>query len=98
MQSGTDPKFRKLPATVAILTTAIFDAKEKGFKTFDFWGIAPENAKKDHPWAGFTEFKKSFGGTPVHYTGTYDYPINKPKYILYKSLRKINLVKRKLTR
>jgi len=98
MQSGTDPEFRKLPATVAILTTALFDAKENGFKTFDFWGIAPENAKKDHPWIGFTEFKKSFGGFPIHYTGTYDYPLSQPKYKLYKSLRKANRIKRKLKR
>ena len=57
MQSAADSAYKKLPGTVALLSTALFDAKEKGLETFDFWGIAPENAPKTHPWAGFTAFK-----------------------------------------
>ena len=97
MQSASDTEFKKLPATVALLTTSIFDAKEKGLKYFDFWGIAPENAPKNHPWAGFTKFKKSFGGFKKSYAGTFDLPLNSIKYTLYQILRKINLVKRKLS-
>ena len=37
------------------------DAKEKGLKHVDLWGVAPED-QPDHKWAGFTAFKKSFGG------------------------------------
>lgn len=96
MQSAADAEYRKLPATVAILTTAIFDAKAKGLKSFDFWGIAPEDAPKNHPWAGFTRFKKSFGGAPVDYCGTYDLLLKPQKYTLYKIFRKINLLRRKL--
>lgn len=96
MQSASDYNFRKLPATVALLTSALFDAKEKGMKFFDFWGIAPDNAPKDHPWAGFTEFKKSFGGFPVTYCGTYDIVLNKTKYRLYNLARKANRMIRKL--
>lgn len=92
MQSAANTDYKKLPATVALLTTAIFDAKEKGIKKFDFWGIAPEGAPESHPWYGFTEFKKSFGGYPVHYAGTYDI-IEKPaKYKLYKATRKFGRV------
>ena len=89
MQSAADMAYRKLPATVALLSTAIFDAKEQGIKYFDFWGIAPDGAPKDHPWQGFTEFKKSFGGAAVHYAGTYDLILNPHKYRLYNSLRKL---------
>lgn len=90
MQSAANTEFKKLPATVALLTSAIFDAKEKGIKNFDFWGIAPEGADKSHPWYGFTEFKKSFGGHEVHYAGTYDI-VEKPfKYHLYTFLRKLH--------
>lgn len=96
MQSASDYTYRKLPATVALLTTALFDAKEKGMKFFDFWGIAPDGAPKDHPWAGFTEFKKSFGGFPVEYCGTYDIILNKSKYRLYNLARKTNRFIRKL--
>lgn len=96
MQSASDYNYRKLPATVALLTAALFDAKEKGLEFFDFWGIAPEGAGKDHPWAGFTDFKKSFGGTAVTYCGTYDLVLNAKKYNLYKMARKLNRTIRKL--
>ena len=96
MQSGTDANYKKLPGTYAILIEAIKDAQEKKLKNFDFWGIAPENAAKNHPWAGFTKFKKSFGGAEVAYAGTHDI-IRKPvKYNLYKILRKINRLIRKI--
>ena len=96
MQSAADIDYKKLPATVALLTTAIFDAKEQGIKHFDFWGIAPEDAPDDHPWKGFTKFKQSFGGRPVAYAGTYDIIINPFKYHLYQLVRKINQKIRKL--
>ena len=96
MQSAADYEYRKLPATVALLTSAIFDAKEKGLKLFDFWGIAPEGAPENHPWAGFTAFKKSFGGYEVDYCGTYDLVISSTKYRLYKALRKVNRIRRKI--
>ena len=90
MQSAADGDYKRLPATVALLTTAIFDAKAKGLKTFDFWGIAPDGASKNHPWYGFTEFKKSFGGSALHYAGTYDLVLNSFKYRLYKIFRSVN--------
>ena len=96
MQSAADSTYKKLPGTVALLSTALFDAKEKGLETFDFWGIAPENAPKTHPWAGFTAFKKSFGGSEKSYSGTWDLPLNQKKYSLYTHLRSLNRTIRKL--
>jgi lipid II:glycine glycyltransferase (peptidoglycan interpeptide bridge formation enzyme) len=96
MQGATDPDYKKPPASLAMMFTAMMDAKDQGFKVFDFWGIAPDNAPKDHPWAGFTAFKKSFGGYEVDYCGTYDIVLNKTKYKLYNTFRKINRIKRKV--
>ena len=96
MQSGSDENYRKLPGTIAILAEAIKDAKEKNLKAFDFWGVAPENATKNHPWAGFTQFKKSFGGEEITYAGTYDLVRKPSKYQLYKILRKLNRLFRKI--
>lgn len=90
MQSAADSNYKKLPATVALLTTALFDAKEQGIKNFDFWGIAPDDAPESHPWKGFTEFKKSFGGAPSHYAGTYDIILKPAKYHFYQITRKLN--------
>ena len=90
MQSAADSDYKRLPATVGLLTSSIFDAKEKGLKYFDFWGIAPDDAGPDHPWSGFTAFKKSFGGFAKNYSGTYDLPLDSKKYSLYTSLRRLN--------
>ena len=95
MQAASDQPYRPLPATHGMLATAIFDAKAKGLQTFDFWGIAPTGAPTNHPWAGFTKFKQSFSGTPVHYAGTYDLILNHPKYTLYKLLRPLSHLLRK---
>ena len=96
MQSASDPACKNLPTTVGLLCQSLFDAKAKGLKYFDFWGIAPDDAPKDHPWAGFTRFKKSFGGFAKTYSGTYDLVLSKQKYALYKALRKVNHKLRKI--
>lgn len=96
MQSASDQNFRNMPGTHAILIEAIKEAKNNGLKSFDFWGIAPENADKNHPWYGFTKFKKSFGGTEKIYAGTHDIILKPAKYRLYNLSRKINLFIRKL--
>ncbi len=90
MQSASDNDYKKLPATVALLTTAIFDAKKAGLQYFDFWGIAPDDAPSSHPWKGFTKFKKSFGGEEVVYAGTYDIVLKPLKYRFYHLTRKLN--------
>lgn len=96
LQGAQSSEGARLHATGILTIKLILDAKEKGLKTFDFWGIAPEGAKKSHPWYGFTAFKKTFDGTEVHYAGTWDVPVKKSKYLLYKTLRKANLILRKL--
>ena len=87
MQSAADSRYKKLPATVALLATAVIDAKEQGNKYFDFWGIAPDGADSSHPWYGFTKFKKSFGGQAVHYAGTHDIILKPFRYRIYQSIR-----------
>ncbi len=95
LQGAQSEQGRKLHATGILTIKLILDAVEKGQKTFDFWGIAPENAPKDHPWQGFTSFKKTFAGTEVDYAGTYDLVLNPTKYRLYSLLRKFNRLIRK---
>ncbi len=95
LQGAQSEQGRKLHATGILTIKLILDAAEKGQKTFDFWGIAPENAPKDHPWQGFTNFKKTFAGFEVDYSGTYDLVLNPSKYRLYSLLRKFNRLIRK---
>ena len=95
LQGAQSEQGRKLHATGILTIKLILDAAKKGQKIFDFWGIAPENAPKDHPWQGFTNFKKTFAGFEVDYSGTYDLVLNPSKYRLYSLLRKFNRLIRK---
>jgi lipid II:glycine glycyltransferase (peptidoglycan interpeptide bridge formation enzyme) len=89
------PPAFKSNANLMLAWQAIKNALERGNHYFDFWGIAPEDAKPDHPWAGFTMFKTKFGGQPVDFSGTYEIAL-KPSYYLYRSLAKLNRIRRQL--
>lgn len=90
LQGAQSDTGRKLHATGILTIELILDAKAKGLNTFDFWGIAPENAPPNHPWRGFTEFKKTFAGYQKDHAGTYDIVLNPVKYKAYQIARVIN--------
>ena len=92
LQGAQSEQGRKLHATGILTIQLILDAKEKQLKTFDFWGIAPEGAPDNHPWKGFTTFKKTFAGQEKDYAGTYDLILRPFKYKTYQCLRKINRI------
>ena len=96
LQAAADDHLRKLSAGTVLVAQMIADAKDEGLKNFDFWGISPEDASLNHPWYGFTKFKKSFGGQPIEYAGTYDLILKPAKYRAYKLLRKANRIKRRI--
>ena len=75
--------YRKLQPGTALLGQAILDAKREGKQSFDLFGIAPPD-QPNHPWAGFTRFKQSFGGTPLTYGGAWDIPLKPLPYLLYR--------------
>ena len=75
---------RNLNAGTALLGQLILDAKDKGLSQVDLYGIAP-TTDKSHPWAGFTKFKKSFGGTEKSYVGAWDLPMKPLAYRLYRA-------------
>ena len=89
LQGAQTDEGRKAHATGILTIKLIEDAREKGLELFDFWGIAPEGAPANHPWAGFTNFKKTFDGYEVDHAGTYDIILNQTKYKSYQVLRKI---------
>ena len=61
---------------------AILEAKKRGCKVYDFWGIAPNDDPK-HSWAGITRFKKSFGGEPIQFLGAYDFTFSSFWYKMF---------------
>jgi lipid II:glycine glycyltransferase (peptidoglycan interpeptide bridge formation enzyme) len=60
------------------------NAKGRGSQLIDLYGIAPDDAGPRHPWAGFSAFKKKFGGQVVEYAGTWDLPLTN-KYRIYRT-------------
>lgn len=74
---------RNLMAPYLLQWHAILEGKSKGYKNYDFLGIAPEKAK-NHPWKGVTDFKKKFGGTLHSYISPRDLPFQKTSYFLYR--------------
>lgn len=95
--AAASEKERKLAAGTVLLVQMILDARVAGKKYFDFWGVTVSE-DKNHPWYGFSQYKRSFGGELVNYAGTWDLPIEKGKYGIYRVVRWGNRVKRKLLR
>ncbi len=73
---------RETMATYGLQWHVITAAKQEGYSTYDFLGIAPENAPKNHPWRGVTDFKKKFGGSVYSYVGTYHFVLKPFLYFL----------------
>jgi lipid II:glycine glycyltransferase (peptidoglycan interpeptide bridge formation enzyme) len=76
------PENRSLPGSYACQWAAIKEAKKRGLTRYNFWGIAPNNAPKDHRFAGVSLFKRGFGGQEVAYLPAHDLPTSS----LYKAV------------
>ena len=74
---ASDHAFRNLMAPYLIQFKAIKIAKKRGYRFYDFLGVAPENSK-EHRLAGVSDFKKKFGGEFVEYPN--------PKIIIFRSI------------
>lgn len=85
LHGATSNLYREVMASYLLHWQEMLEAKEKGMHWYDFWGIS-----HTHPsWAGFTRFKKGFGGEEVYYPGTYDVILDHPKYLLYAVARRL---------
>ncbi len=72
---------RKYPGSYLIQWEAIKEAKKRGMKRYNFWGVAPEE-NKNHRFYGVSIFKRGFGGEDVDYLHAQDLVINKPRYLV----------------
>jgi lipid II:glycine glycyltransferase (peptidoglycan interpeptide bridge formation enzyme) len=86
----SDPEAgRRLQAAAPLVWQMILDARANGAHEFDFWGITPraESAPgaAPHPWDGFTQFKRSFGGEAVERAGTWDIGVRSLRHSLYRA-------------
>jgi len=72
--------YSKAPVAHATIWAAIQEAKDRGCKFFNFWGVSPEDNPK-HPWTGLSRFKRGFGGVEQVFLPAQDFPLTR-KYWL----------------
>ena len=90
----SDPESgRRLQAAAPLAWRMILDAREMGATRFDFWGITPVveavSGATPHPWDGFSQFKRSFGGQAVERAGTWDLGVRSLRYNLYRTASRV---------
>lgn len=79
---ASDPKYDHVSPSYLLQWEAIREAKRRGKKLYNFWGIAPEN-KPNHPWAGLTLFKKGFGGYAKSFLHAQDLPLTSKYWLTW---------------
>lgn len=70
---------RKFPGAYLIQWQAILEAKRRGMKTYNFWGVANNTS---HRFYNLSMFKRGFGGEDFEYLEAQDLVINWPKYLI----------------
>ncbi|HPM39170.1 MAG TPA: peptidoglycan bridge formation glycyltransferase FemA/FemB family protein [Candidatus Pacearchaeota archaeon] len=81
-QGASSLKYPKVPVSYLLQWEAIKEAKTRGCRLYNFWGVIPE-ATKNHPWAGLSLFKKGFGGFEKEYVKTQDYILSNKYWLTY---------------
>ncbi len=79
-------------ASYLVQWAAIREAKRRGKKYYNFWGVWPEHMTK-HPQAGLSQFKRGFGGFEEAYVHTQDLPLTS-RYWLNYAIEKIRKLQR----
>lgn len=72
---------RKYPGAYLIQWQAMKEARKRGLKYYDLWGIAPGDKPK-HRFYGVSLFKRGFGGEEMEYLHARDLVISRPRYLI----------------
>lgn len=90
LHGASSYKYRQLMAPHLLQWGAIQQAKNKGCKRYDFWGVTTSPDPMHH-WAGFSKFKFGFAPqTPItKYPGPYEYIFDPISSLGYKTIQKI---------
>ena len=80
--SASTMKYPKIQSSYFLQWEIIKEAKKRGMKYYNFWGIAPEKSH-NHRFAGVTLFKTGFGGERVNWLHAHDLPISPFYWLTY---------------
>lgn len=78
---------RALSPGVILVTSMMESAHAAGLAEFDLYGVVPPEVR-GHAWSGFSDFKRSFGGRQVDYSGTWELPVRRVSYAVYRAARR----------
>lgn len=71
--SSRDPAVTHAYGAYAALAGLMQALAADGVRTLDLWGVTErDDPQADPAWAGFSAFKRSFGGRPLRHPGTWD--------------------------
>ena len=84
---------RNHPGAYLIQWEAIREAKKRGIKKYNLWGVA-SNPK--HRFYGLSIFKRGFGGEDVDYLQAQDLVINYPRYLINLAIEKLRKLRRRV--
>lgn len=89
VHGASSQKHRSVMAPQLTYWETILRAKDKGKQLYDFFGVAPEGAAKNHPWTGITRIKEGFGGRRISYIGAYDLVLDENFYTIVNTIRRV---------
>ncbi len=64
---ASSSEYRNVMAPYLLQWEAMKKCKAMGCHSYDLLGVAPADAKPNHPWQGISSFKAKFGGALVNY-------------------------------
>ncbi len=68
-----DERYKHHYPAHAIMANMLRALAADGCTSVDMWGVTePDDAKADPAWKGFSDFKRTFGGTPLRHPGLFD--------------------------
>lgn len=85
--AANSTEYRKISPATGLGLYALKFAHQEGCQKFDWFGVAPaedDGNPRWKTWKGFTHFKLSYGGERVDRIGTWELPINKLRYKIYR--------------
>lgn len=83
LHGASTTEHRDLMAPHFLQFEMMMSAAKLGVKKYNFWGVVSEkNMRPDHPRAGYSFFKRSFGGREELYIRGQDYVIKSLPYHL----------------
>ena len=72
-----EPELKHANGAYAALAATMRALADDGVRTLDLWGVVePGDPEADAAWAGFSAFKRQFGGEPLRHPGTFDLVID----------------------